>query len=354
MRRDRQIVPVSPEQRSPDVRTQRIVIEGRQGNAARAIQPALPRYYSSKDDAQLAQTLRTMKIQAITARPVVENFNLEGEGKDGRSEAQPSARGGQPGYEILPSVNSAAMAALAGQQGQAPDPNGQAQKQNFLRGENGGGSFTPQGYSANLPVPRQFPFELKVGTIIPGTLISGINSDLPGNVLAQVSENVWDTATGKHILIPKGTRIIGVYDSQVSFGQKRVLLVWNRLIFPNGMTLNIAGSPGADQAGYSGLSGRVNEHWGEMFKAALLASMFVAGAEIVYNEDNRGQLATVITQEKKSVKDAAAESLASSILDMSAKIMNRASDIQPTITIRPGKKIAIFVQQDVVFPFPYF
>jgi type IV secretion system protein VirB10 len=217
-----------------------------------------------------------------------------------------------------------------------------------LRGAKGGGSLTPQGYSNGLPIPQQFPYELKAGTIIPGILITGINSDLPGNVIAQVSENVWDTATGKHVLIPKGTRILGVYDSQVTFGQRRVLLVWNRLIFPNGTTLGIAGSAEVDQAGYSGLSGRVNEHWGTILKSALLASVFVAGAEIVYDRDAQGN------SENKSPRDVAAESAAGSILDMGTKLMNRAADIQPTITIRPGKKMGIFVQQDIVFPSPYF
>jgi type IV secretion system protein VirB10 len=142
--------------------------------------------------------------------------------------------------QIMDSVSM--LAALAQGQagaGQNPDSNGQAGKQNFLRGDSGGGASTPQGYSASFPVSQQFPYELKAGTVIPGILITGINSDLPRNVLAQVSENVWDTATGRFVLIPKGTRILGVYDSQVSFGQKRILLVWNRLVFPNGTTLNI-------------------------------------------------------------------------------------------------------------------
>jgi type IV secretion system protein VirB10 len=244
-------------------------------------------------------------------------------------------------------MSSENLAALARKE-QMPDANGQAQKQDFLRGAKGGGSLTPQGYSENLPVPQQFPYELKAGTIIHGVLLTGINSDLPGNVIAQVSENVWDTAAGNHVLIPNGTRILGVYDSRVSFGQRRVLLVWNRLVFPNGTTLDIAGSPGIDQAGYSGLSGKVNEHWGTMLKSALLASVFVAGAEIVYDSDSS------VNSENKSPRDVAAESAAGSILDMGTKIMNRAADIQPTITIRPGKKMGIFVQKDVVFPFPYF
>jgi type IV secretion system protein VirB10 len=286
-----------------------------------------------------------LKLQALTSKPVVEGFQPEnGTG----STVMPNGLNRTAQDNIQPSVMDSANLAALTQQEQIPDANGQGQKQDFLRGVKGGGSFTPQGYSESLPVPQQFPYELKVGTIIPGVLLTGINSDLPGNVIAQVSENVWDTAMGNHVLIPKGTRILGVYDSRVSFGQRRVLLVWNRLVFPNGTTLDIAGSPGIDQAGYSGLSGRVNEHWGKMIGTALLASVFVTGAEIVYDSDSSGN------SENKSPRDVAAESAAGSILDMGTKIMNKAADIQPTITIRPGKKMGIFVQNDVVFPFPYF
>ncbi|MDR1510439.1 MAG: hypothetical protein LBS53_12470 [Synergistaceae bacterium] len=350
MRLDRKPAQVSAPANEPRDRTQRIVIEGTREKAPARMTPALPRYYSNNADAQAANTLRTLKMQALVAKPVVEDFKLDsGEGANEKNAGNNVQAQGGPVMEQTPRVmDSETMAALIQQQGQAPDPNGQLNKQNFLRGTSGGGSMTPQGYSDSLPEPQRFPYELKAGTIIPGVLISGINSDLPGNVLAQVSENVWDTATGKFILIPKGTRIIGVYDSRVSFGQRRVMLVWNRLIFPNGTTLNIAGSPGIDQAGYSGLSGKVNEHWGTMLKSALLASVFVAGAEIVYDSDSGGN------SDNKSPRDVAAESAAGSILDMGTKLMNRAADIQPTITIRPGKKMGIFVQKDVVFPFPYF
>jgi type IV secretion system protein VirB10 len=348
MRRDRPdkkpvVQFVSPD--SPEPRTQRIVIEGTgKGRKEPVPRPALPRYRSNKDDAQAATQLRTLKMQALATKPLVDDFQPE---KMDNASAQENTRGNSAATSQI--VDSSVIAALAqGQAGQNSDPNGQTGKQNFLRGNSGGGSLTPQGYSANFPVPQQFPYELKAGTVIPGILITGINSDLPGNVLAQVSENVWDTATGKFILIPKGTRILGVYDSQVSFGQRRVLLVWNRLVFPNGTTLGIAGSPGMDQAGYSGLSGKVNEHWGTMVKSALLASVFVAGAEIVYDGDSRNN------SENKSPRDLAAESAAGAIIDMGTKLMNKAADIQPTITVRPGKKMAIFVQQDVIFPSPYF
>ena len=352
MRRDRQpvqtIVSAEPV-KEPEKRTISI---GRRAAEPRVITPSLPRYYSNRDDAQAASQLRMMKIQALTAKPVVEDFRQDGSG--GESGAGQSAMSGTSGFQVNAGqsspiiMDSATMAALMQQQqGQSQEPNGQTGKQNFLRGGNGGGSMTPQGYSDSLPVPQQFPYELKAGTIIPGILITGINSDLPGSVLGQVSENVWDTATGKFVLIPKGTRILGVYDSEVSFGQRRVLLVWNRLVFPNGTTLDIAGSPGVDQAGYSGLSGKVNEHWGKMIGAALISSVFVAGAEMVYDGDSQG------SSENRSPRDVAAESAAGSIIDMGAKLTDRAAGIQPTITVRPGKKFGIFVQKDVVFPFPY-
>jgi type IV secretion system protein VirB10 len=340
MRSDRRPV-IAPA--APDERTQRIVIEGKSGEALTTVRPYAPQYYSREEDAQLARTLRTMKIQAITARPLAENFKIEENGNPSRGETVTN-----PGRFVTssPAADPTAMTGALGQ-GQTQDPNGQTAKQDFLRAADGAASLTPQGYSESVPFPQQFPYELKAGTLIPGILITGINSDLPGNVIAQVSENVWDTAAGKYVLIPKGTRILGVYDSRVTFGQRRVLLVWNRLIFPNGATLNIAGSPGIDQAGYSGLSGKVDEHWGTMLKSALLASVFVAGAEIVYDGDSRGN------NENKSPGDVAAESAAGAILDMGTKLMNRAADIQPTITIRPGKKTGIFVQRDVVFPYPY-
>ncbi|MDR1509757.1 MAG: TrbI/VirB10 family protein [Synergistaceae bacterium] len=347
MRRDRKTPEPSPVP-VPETKIQKILIEGERRPPIQEHFSAIPRFYSDKNDAQAASTLRTLKLQALTAKPVVDDFKTESGADAANGGGKGAVSSNNPGMNGSPSVMDSANLAALLQQGQTPDANGQAQKQDFLRGSKGGGSLTPQGYSDSLPVPQQFPYELKAGTLIPGILISGINSDLPGNVISQVSENVWDTATGKHVLIPKGTRILGVYDSQVTFGQRRVLLVWNRLIFPNGTTLDIAGSPGIDQAGYSGLSGRVNEHWGTMLKSALLASVFVAGAEIVYDSDSSGN------SENKSPRDVAAESAAGSIIDMGAKIMNKAADIQPTITIRPGKKMGIFVQQDVVFPFPYF
>lgn len=323
--------------------TQKIIVADVTGK--KVLKPA-PAYYSDRNDAQSANTLRTLKLQALASKPVVENFEPP-QNKESKASQEygasitASAAGGATSI-----VDSASLTALI-QQGQQNDPNDQSAKMDFFRSS--GGALTPQGYSAALPIPQQFPYELKAGTVIPGIMVTGINSDLPGSVMAQVSENVWDTSTGRNVLIPKGTCILGVYDSRVTFGQRRVLLVWNRLIFPNGTTLDIAGSSGVDQGGYSGLPCKVDEHWWTMIKSELLASIFVAGAEVVYDDVSWGS-----DNNSKSPRDAAAESAAGAILDMGTKSTSRASDIQPTITIRPGKRMGIIVQRDVVFPFPYF
>ncbi len=197
MRRDRRPVQVfmtSPDEPMKMPEPQRIVIERTTG----AERPLPPRYYSNKDDAQAASTLRTLKLQALASKPLVEDFKQDsGEGKtQGANGGDGTVARGVAGNAAPQVMDSASMAALM-QQGTAPvDPNGQAQKQGFLRGADGGGSMTPQGYSKSVPIPQQFPYELKAGTIIPALVISGINSDLPGNVLAQVSEYVWDTSSG--------------------------------------------------------------------------------------------------------------------------------------------------------------
>jgi type IV secretory pathway VirB10-like protein len=124
------------------------------------------------------------------------------------------------------------------------------------------------------------PFVVQAGTVIPAALITGIRSDLPGQITAQVTENIYDTPTGRARLIPQGARLIGVYDSQIAFGQSRVLLVWTRLIMPNGRSIVLERQQGADAGGHSGLEDEVDNHWGELFKAALLSTILGVGAEL--------------------------------------------------------------------------
>jgi type IV secretion system protein VirB10 len=191
--------------------------------------------------------------------------------------------------------------------------------------------------------------ELKAGTVIPGILLVGINSDLPGTVIGQVSENVYDTATGRYLLVPQGTRIIGVYDSRITHGQKRVAVVWNRLIYPDGSSLNIAGSVGADIAGYSGIKGRVDNHYGQLLAAALFTSVFTAGVDIASGSDGN----TGYGSERKSAKDILVETTGTAIANAGARLAERALDIQPTITIRPGSRFNVMVTRDAAFLSPW-
>jgi type IV secretion system protein VirB10 len=229
---------------------------------------------------------------------------------------------------------------------QGGDTNAWRHKLNFLAKD--GAERTPQDYSSNTRNAPLAPMELKAGTVIPGILLVGVNSDLPGNVIGQVSENVYDTATGRYLLIPQGTRIIGVYDSRITYGQKRVSIVWNRLIYPDGSSLNIAGSPGTDMAGYSGIKGRVDNHYGQVLTAALFTSVFTAAADIASGKND-----TSYNTNSKSAKDVLVETTGTTIANIGARLAERALDIQPTITVKPGSRFNVMVTQDVAFLSPW-
>lgn len=193
------------------------------------------------------------------------------------------------------------------------------------------------------------PGGLKAGTVIPGLLLTGVNSDLPGMVMGQVSENVYDSSTGAYLLIPQGARLLGVYDSQITQGQKRVGIVWNRIIYPDGSSLNIAGSPGADMAGYSDIKGKVDHHYSQLLMAGLFTSFFTAAVDIASdNKDDTGN-----NNQKKSAKDVLVETTGTTIANIGAKLAEKALEIQPTIVIKPGSRFNVMVQQDVVFPEPW-
>ena len=156
------------------------------------------------------------------------------------------------------------------------DQNGQEEKRNFIGSSNSTQFYTGSGLRAPLS-----KFEIKSGTVIPCTIITGINSDLPGMITAQVRQNVYDTASGRFLLIPQGTKVIGVYDSKIAYAQKRLLVVWNRLILPNGNSLNLEGMPGVDLSGYAGLRDKVNNHFGKLITGGIMTSLFGAGSKMI-------------------------------------------------------------------------
>jgi len=187
------------------------------------------------------------------------------------------------------------------------------------------------------------PYVVQAGTIIPAAFITGIRSDLPGQITAQVTENVYDTPTGRARLIPQGARLIGVYDSQIAFGQSRVLLVWTRLIMPNGRSIVLERQQGADAGGYSGLEDEVDNHWAELFKAALLSTVLGVGAELGSGAD---------TGSNTGIIQALRLSAANSLNQTGQQAVRRNLNIQPTLTIRPGFPARVIVNRDLVLE-PY-
>ncbi len=184
------------------------------------------------------------------------------------------------------------------------------------------------------------PFVLQAGSVIPAALITGIRSDLPGQIAAQVTENVFDSPTGRYLLVPQGSRLIGVYDSQIAFGQKRVLLVWTRLILPNGTSIVLERQQGADTEGYAGLQDRVDYHWRSLVGAALLSTVLGASAEF-------GQ-----SSEENELVRALRQSGQDSVNQTGQEIVRRQLNVQPTLTIRPGFPVRVIVNRDLVLA-PY-
>jgi len=185
------------------------------------------------------------------------------------------------------------------------------------------------------------PYVLQAGAVIPAALLTGMRSDLPGQVTAQVTENVYDSPTGKIRLIPQGARLVGQYDAQIALGQTRALLVWTRLIMPNGRSIVLERQPGADAEGYAGLEDEVDNHWGTLFKAAILSTLLSIGSEV----GTSGSEDDLIRAIRRGGAD--------SVNQIGQRIVGRSLNVQPTITIRPGFPIRVLVTRDLVLePYP--
>ena len=178
-------------------------------------------------------------------------------------------------------------------------------------------------------MPQQSRYELKRGSVIPATLITGINSDLPGRITAQVSQNVYDSATGHYLLVPQGTKLLGRYDNKVSFGQSRVLVVWTDMIFPNGSTLQLVAMAGTDAEGYGGFTDKVDRHYLRTFGSAVLLAIVGTGIDMAVPESS-----TLATQDTAS--DAARRNFAETFGRVAKRTISKNLDIQPTLRIRPA------------------
>ncbi|GAB3046204.1 hypothetical protein GCM10027214_05130 [Stenotrophomonas tumulicola] len=191
--------------------------------------------------------------------------------------------------------------------------------------------------SGSLQMPAS-PYQVMAGTVVTGALVTGIKSDLPGDVIATVTEPVYDTAAGRFLLIPQGSRILGRYNSQVSYGQSRVQVVWNRIILPDTSSLTLDNLVGTDPAGYAGLEDGVDWHWDRIFAGAVLTTLLGVGAELAAPE-NRQDGDRIIIAGRDSAQDS---------INQVGQMTRRNLNIQPTLTERPGLPVRIIVNRDLV------
>lgn len=189
-------------------------------------------------------------------------------------------------------------------------------------------------YNTNRIEDPASPYQVMAGTLIAASLVTGINSDLPGTIVAQVTQPVYDTVTGQYVLIPQGSRLIGRYQSEVSFGQDRALVTWDRIIFPDGASIVIS-APGADAQGFAGLSDRTDHHWDRVFVAAGLATILGIGAEL--GSDGDGDLERAIRRGTTDTLNQAGQ-----------RVVDRNLNIQPTIKVRPGWPVRVVVTRDLI------
>lgn len=213
----------------------------------------------------------------------------------------------------------------------------QSEKADFLKARN---EYSP--YLKHTREAALSQYEIKAGFFIPGITISGINSDLPGMITGQVRQNVYDSATGNHLLIPAGARLIGSYDSGITAGQEAVLVAWNRIIFPDGSSVFLDTMPGADQLGVAGFKDQVNNHYVRTFGQAFLLSIFSAGMQL---SQPRGSV-----QGTYNAQQIGAAALGQQMAQLGMQIARRNLNMQPTLEIRPGYIFNIMVSKDIILP----
>jgi type IV secretion system protein VirB10 len=299
---------------------------------------------SPVEDPEMREEMARLR-RAMEARPKVSGFQRSATTATTAAPSQSAAAAGPRG---LDGIDREILSSL-GTGDREPDgvlsQNNQEGKRTFLQ-EAGADDLTYESpYRVRLPVS---PYEVVAGSVIPAVLLTEANSDLPGMLTAQVRENVYDTVTGQMLLIPQGTRIVGVYDSSVTFGQERLLVAWQRLLFPDGSKLNLGSMPGVDLAGAAGFRDRLNRHTFRIWSNALLLSVLSAGLQLSQERES-GEDGSRSDDVRSTLSAALGQSLGQVVTDTVRRNMN----VQPRIEIRPGYRFNVWVQRDLVLPGPY-
>ena len=211
------------------------------------------------------------------------------------------------------------------------DQNNQQRKLDFLNQRDASGIYNR--HTLQTPIS---PYQVMAGSVIAASLITGVNSDLPGEVTAQITENVYDSVSGQILLIPQGSRLIGTYDSVVAFGQSRALLVWQRIILPDGSSIEIDNLPATDAAGYAGLTDEVDYHTWALLKGVALSTLLGVGTQVTFGS------------QQSNLVQAIRESTQQNVNQAGQRVVEKNLNIQPTITIRPGWPLRIVVHKDLV------
>jgi type IV secretion system protein VirB10 len=225
------------------------------------------------------------------------------------------------------------------------DPGQQSEKSSFLA-SNAAGQASASDYTGQPLESPASPYEVQAGTVIPAALLTVINSDLPGDVTAQVTEDIYDTQTGNYLLIPQGARLYGKYDSLISYGQNRALVVWNRLLFPNGKSIDLGGMTGTDPTGQSGLQDQVNRHILGLTAALATATLVSFGPSLAMGISQNGNTGST------NIYTDPAQSLGQNVNNIGQEFVSKELNRPNTITIRAGWPLRVMVNKDMILE-PY-
>lgn len=326
----------------------------RPGNTAH---PTMPAQGGIDPEAERVRKLREERENNLKKAMEAGTSALAGGSKTGMGGFNPAAATG-----IAPGTALQTLQAMAGQGGggRAPmpaaaggfggqreeDQNMQAQKQQFVRDME---AIPDRNYVPSTRKAQTTPYEVKAGWIIPATMEHGINSDLPGKITARVTQNVYDTASGRFLLIPQGAQLMGAYDSQVAYGQNGLLVSWRRIIFPDGSSVDLEGMVGTDASGYAGFRDKINNHYGRIIGFGLMTSLFSAAFQISQNERNSGTNG----YQQPTASQTASSAVAQQMSQLGIEIARKNLRVQPTIEIRPGYQFNVRVDKDLLFSRPY-